>query len=34
MNPIGCDTAVALPGATRGGQTVFGKNSDRPPDEP
>jgi len=28
-----CDTMVALGGATRGGNTVFAKNSDRPQDE-
>jgi dipeptidase len=28
-----CDTMVALPAATRSGQTLFAKNSDRPPDE-
>lgn len=30
---MGCDTLVALAPATRNGVTVFGKNSDRPPDE-
>jgi dipeptidase len=30
---MGCDTLVALGPATRDGVTVFGKNSDRPPDE-
>jgi dipeptidase len=30
---MGCDTLVALAPATRDGVTVFGKNSDRPPDE-
>jgi dipeptidase len=30
---MGCDTLVALGSATRDGVTVFGKNSDRPPDE-
>jgi dipeptidase len=30
----GCDTVVALPGATASGVALFGKNSDRPPDEP
>ncbi len=29
-----CDTIVALGSATRGGVTLFGKNSDREPDEP
>jgi hypothetical protein len=28
-----CDCLVALPGSTAGGATLFGKNSDRPPDE-
>ena len=28
-----CDTMVALPGSTAGGQTIFAKNSDRPADE-
>ena len=28
-----CDTIVATPSATRGGVTLFGKNSDRDPDE-
>ena len=28
-----CDTIVATPAATRGGVTLFGKNSDREPDE-
>ncbi|MSQ08579.1 MAG: hypothetical protein EXR57_05765 [Dehalococcoidia bacterium] len=28
-----CDTMVALPGVTAGGQVVFAKNSDRPQDE-
>ena len=28
-----CDTMVALPGSTAGGQTVFAKNSDRPAGE-
>jgi dipeptidase len=30
---MGCDTMVALPPATRDAQTVFAKNSDRPPRE-
>ena len=30
---LGCDTMVALPDTTRSGQTLFAKNSDRPPDE-
>src|SRR5512139_3333460 len=30
---MGCDTLVALGAVTRDGVTVFGKNSDRPPDE-
>jgi dipeptidase len=30
---MGCDTLVALAAATRDGVTLFGKNSDRPPDE-
>ncbi|HWP65172.1 MAG TPA: C69 family dipeptidase [Candidatus Limnocylindria bacterium] len=30
---MGCDTLVALGAATRDGVTLFGKNSDRPPDE-
>ena len=30
---MGCDTLVALPGATRDGVTLFAKNSDRPPRE-
>ena len=29
-----CDTLCALPAATASGTTLFGKNSDRPPDEP
>ena len=29
-----CDTMVALGGSTKGGNTVFAKNSDRPYDEP
>ena len=29
-----CDTMVALGGSTKGGNTVFAKNSDRPHDEP
>ena len=28
-----CDTIVALGSATEGGITLFGKNSDREPDE-
>lgn len=31
--PESCDTMVALGGSTRGGNTVFAKNSDRPHDE-
>ena len=31
--PQSCDTMVATPSATRGGQTIFAKNSDRPWDE-
>ncbi len=31
--PIGCDTFVALGPATGSGQTIFAKNSDRPPEE-
>jgi len=30
---MGCDTLVALGAVTRDGVTLFGKNSDRPPDE-
>jgi secernin len=30
---MGCDTLVALAGATRAGVTIFAKNSDRPPRE-
>lgn len=30
---IGCDTVVALPNTTKGGQTIFAKNSDRPKEE-
>jgi dipeptidase len=30
---MGCDTMVALPETTRDGQTLFAKNSDRPPEE-
>jgi secernin len=33
MLPRSCDTMVALGSATANGQTVFGKNSDRPADE-
>ena len=33
MTPLNCDTMVALSGATGHGQTIFAKNSDRPPDE-
>ena len=33
MNPQSCDTVVALGSATGNGQTIFGKNSDRPADE-
>ncbi len=33
MIPIGCDTTVALGKATENGQTLFAKNSDRPPEE-
>ena len=33
MTPKSCDTMVALGTATRGGQTIFAKNSDRPVDE-
>ncbi len=29
-----CDTLVALPNSTTDGRTLFGKNSDRPPNEP
>ena len=32
MDPS-CDTMVALPSATAGGEVVFAKNSDRPQDE-
>ncbi|UCD57513.1 MAG: C69 family dipeptidase [Candidatus Hydrogenedentota bacterium] len=32
-HPLGCDTLVALPGATADGSVVFAKNSDRPADE-
>jgi secernin len=32
--PTGCDTFVALGAATGSGQTIFAKNSDRPPEEP
>jgi secernin len=31
--PVGCDTMVALSGTTVHGQTLFAKNSDRPPEE-
>jgi secernin len=31
--PFSCDTMVALPSATAGGQVIFGKNSDRPQEE-
>lgn len=31
---LGCDTIVALAGATADGVVLFGKNSDRPPGEP
>ena len=33
MRPRSCDTMVALGSATLDGQTIFGKNSDRPADE-
>ena len=33
MKPRSCDTMVALGSATANGQTIFGKNSDRPADE-
>ncbi|WP_051289083.1 C69 family dipeptidase [Mycobacterium sp. URHD0025] len=33
QRPWSCDTFVALPDATRGGATIFGKNSDRPAGE-
>jgi secernin len=33
MNPTSCDTMVALGSVTANGQTLFAKNSDRPPDE-
>jgi secernin len=33
MIPLSCDTMVAVPGATRHGQTLFAKNSDRPREE-
>ena len=33
MTPTGCDTMVALSDATENGQTLFAKNSDRPPEE-
>ena len=33
MTPTGCDTMVALGNATESGQTLFAKNSDRPPEE-
>jgi len=33
MPMLSCDTMVALPEATASGQTLFAKNSDRPPDE-
>ncbi|KAM9305975.1 secernin-3 [Gastrophryne carolinensis] len=33
MEPRSCDTFVALPPATVGSRTIFGKNSDRPSDE-
>ena len=33
MTPKSCDTMVALGRATRNGQTIFAKNSDRPVDE-
>ena len=33
MTPKSCDTMVALGSATRTGQTIFAKNSDRPVDE-
>ena len=28
--PVGCDTWVALPDVTKNGETMLGKNSDRP----
>src|SRR5207247_2361652 len=31
--PLSCDTMVAVPEATRHGQTIFAKNSDRPREE-
>ncbi|MDP6698842.1 MAG: secernin-3, partial [Candidatus Latescibacteria bacterium] len=33
MTPRSCDTMVALGTATRSGQTLFAKNSDRPVNE-
>ncbi len=33
LGAMGCDTMVALAPATRGGATLFAKNSDRPPRE-
>jgi secernin len=34
QEPTGCDTFVALGAATASSQTIFAKNSDRPPEEP
>ncbi|XP_042300789.1 secernin-3 [Sceloporus undulatus] len=33
VEPLSCDTFVALPPATHGNRIIFGKNSDRPSDE-
>jgi secernin len=33
VRPLGCDTFVAYPPATKNGATIFGKNSDRPTGE-
>ena len=33
LPPFSCDTMVALPSVTSGGQVIFGKNSDRPQEE-
>ncbi|KAH0621505.1 hypothetical protein JD844_022876 [Phrynosoma platyrhinos] len=33
IEPLSCDTFVALPPATLGNRIIFGKNSDRPSDE-
>ena len=33
MSLDGCDTLIATPGDTTSGNTIFAKNSDRPPTE-